>query len=258
MPGSFAVPVPVEVPVAGAGGRATLPLAEVSDDDEPLPVADPLPLAAPVSVPDVVGLLGDAEVVGLVLVSSADGVSDGEVRVRCIPVPAPELRPWPEVFPFFLIFLSFDEALELGTDSVELPAAELPLLTLPELSFPIAVDVDAPPRLGTALDDVSRFEVLSGCGWAVFALVSDEGVAFEAGLLLGSELLLLEVFDEFPGRALLFWSAGSVAVPLSSVVWLFGVLVVLWSALPVPVAVCARAPTAASASAMAIMVNVFI
>jgi hypothetical protein len=85
------------------------------------------------------------------------------------------------------------------------------------------------------------------------------GVVFAAGLLLGSELLLDEVFDELPGRALLFWSPGSVAVPLSSVDWLFGVVVVLLELLvPVPVAVWARAPNAASANAAAAVTMSFI
>jgi hypothetical protein len=186
MPGSRLVPLLSSVGL-GAEGRATLPLVS-------------LLFAEPVSVPDVVGLFGDAGVVGLVLLSSAAGVSDGEVRVRCMS-PAP-LRPCDLLGLFFLIFLSEDEP--LGTDSVELPAAELPLPTLPELSLPTPVVVDAAPRLGTALEDVSRLELLSGCACGVFAFVSEDGVGLAAGLLLGSVLFALEVFDELPGRALLF------------------------------------------------------
>ena len=68
---------------------------------------------------------------------------------------------------------------------------------------------DAPPRLGTALDEVSLVELslldelpCPACG--VFLLVSAGGVVLVAGLLLGSVLLDDEVFDELPGRALLF------------------------------------------------------
>ena len=187
--------------------------------------------------------------------SSLEGVSEGEPR--CIVL-------WPlrpcelELRLCFLLFLSFADELEM--DSVELPAAVSPLFTAPELSLPTPVDVEAPPRLGTALDDVSRLELLSGsaCG-DFFAFVSAEpGVELLAGLLLGRLLFEDDAFEELPGSALLFWSAGIVAVPLSSVVWLFGVDVVLVSRVPVPVLVCARAPDALSASANAAVAMSFI
>ena len=261
MPGSLLVPLLSSV-VLGVEGRATLPAVslELGELTPPrvsvvgaglVPTAPPL-FAAPVSVPDVVGLLGEAGVVGLVLLSSAGGVSEGEVRVRCM-APAPP-RPCDLLRLFFLIFLSGDE---LGTDSVELPAAALPL-TAPELSLPTPVLVEAAPPLGAALEDVSRFELLSGCDCPDFALVSEDGAEFVAGLLLGSEVFVLEVFEDWPGRALLFWSAGSVAEPLSSVVWLFEVVVVLvLSLVPVPVDVWARAPNALSARANAAMAMSF-
>jgi hypothetical protein len=127
-----------------------------------------------------------------------------------------------------------------------------------ELSLPTPVAVEAAPRLGTALEEVSRFEVLSGCVCGVLLFVSGEGAEFAAGLLLGKELFELDVFEELPGSALLFWSAGSVADPLSPVVWLFGVVVVLvWSLVPVPVAVCARAPNAVRARANAARAMIF-
>src|SRR5690349_9276634 len=60
IPGSLFAPVSVP----GLAGRATLPRVSLVE-----------PALAPVSVPEVVGLLGVAGVVGLVLVSSAAGVS---------------------------------------------------------------------------------------------------------------------------------------------------------------------------------------
>jgi hypothetical protein len=123
-------------------------------------------------------------------------------------------------------------------------------LVLSELSLPIPVLVEAPPPLGTALDEAG-FEVSSG-GFGVFASVSLAGAELAAGLLLGREVLLEEVLDELPGRALLFWFAGSVAVPLSSVVGLFGVEVVLVSLF------CARAANADRAIASAAIPMIFI
>ena len=149
---------------------------------------------------------------GLVFVSSAEGESDGVVRERFLSVP---LRPCAPVRRCFLIFLSFERTV-LSVES------EVPEFILAELSVPTPVEVEAAPLLGTALDELSLFELSSGCACGVFALVSADGVALVAGLLLGSVVLVVAVFDELPGRALLFWSAGSVAVPLFSVVWFFG------------------------------------
>ena len=119
-------------------------------------------------------------------------------------VPLVELRPCER-----RCFLFFSLELELGTDSFALPAAEAPLFTSPELSLPTPVETDAPPRLGTALDELSAGASLVEepcCSWAcgAFLLVSPGGVVLLAGLLLGSVLLDDELFDELPGRALLF------------------------------------------------------
>ena len=105
-----------------------------------------------------------------------------------------------------------------------------------ELSVPTPVAVEAAPRFGVALEDLSRFELLSGCVCALLPSTSPAGAVLAFGSLLGRLVLLEAAFDEFPGNALLFWSAGRTAVPLSSVVWLFGVGVALrLSAVPVPV-----------------------
>src|SRR5438067_4444442 len=243
MPGSRLGPWLSSV-VLGLAGRATLPEVPWS--------AGGLTLSRVSFVVPVVLCGADGEA-GLVFVSSADGVSDGEVFALCMLLSP--LRPC-EARRCFLIFLSFED--ELGTDSVALPAADSPLFTLPELSLPTPVDCDAPPRLGTALDEVSRFEESSGCAWWVFLeSVSAGGVALLAGLLLGRLLFDDEEFEELPGRALLFWSAGRTALPLSSVDWLFGVAVLRVSLVPVPVAVCARAPNAASTSANAAAAMIF-
>ncbi len=255
MPGSFAGLLVSSV-VLGFAGRATLPEAPVSvEDEEPaLPrvsdVEPVLPVAEPL-LPEPGEASGDAGVAGFVFVSSAGGVSECEVE-RCIVLDW--LRPCaPERLWCFFAFLLL--AVDPEIDSFELPCAADPLLTSPELSFPTPVAVEAPPRLGTALEEVSLFELLSGFCCGVFAEVSPAAVLFAAGLLLGRELLLDEAFDEFPGSALLFWSAGSDAVPLSSVDWLFGVAVgALLLLVPVPVLVvlvCARAPDAVRARASA-------
>jgi hypothetical protein len=201
-----------------------------------LPEAEPLALE-PVSVPEVV-LLGAAGVVGLALVVSDDGVSDGEVRVWCIELVSLEVRPCPPCF--FLCFLCAElplvasSLLPLGVEP--LMPAELPALAPDELSLPMPVLVEPAPTEGLALDESSFVEELVSSGLRVLLVeVSLLGAELAEGLLLGSDLLLLLVLDELPGRALLFWSAGSVAVPLSSVVWLLGVLVVLVSLVPVPV-----------------------
>jgi hypothetical protein len=264
MPGSFAGPFASSVGL-GLAGRATLPgvVSEVPVPTLPrvsldVPVVAPGAVAEPEALPAVeeevslfeeeLSLFVDPEALGLVFVSSAGGVSDG-VAVRCIVLES--LRPCALAFLCFFAFLPC-VAVEPETESVSLPCADIPLAVSFELSFPTPVAVDAPPRLGTALDDVSRFEELSGCVCDDFLSLSALGVGFAARLLLGSELLLDEAFDELPGRALLFWSAGSEAVPLSSVVWLFGVVVVLrLSLVPVPVLVCARAPKAESTRASA-------
>ena len=244
----------------GLAGRATLPEVPLSElEEEPalsrVSLVEPL-LLEPVSVPEVVGLAGEAGVVGLALVSSEGGVSEGEVRVRCIPLDS--LRPCESVFLCFFAFF-FVVAEELEIDSFPLPFAEEPLLTLPELSLPMPVLVDAPPRLGTALEEVSLFELSSGCCWWLFAAVSPlPAVVFADGLLLGSVRLLESLFEELPGSALLFWSAGSVAVPLSSGVVCLLVVLVLVSLVPVPVLVCARAPNAERASASAANPMIFI
>ena len=254
IPGSFAGPLASSVGL-GLAGRETLPALPVSVEEPALPrvsLAEPLWLE-PVSVPEVVGFDGEAGVAGLAFVSSAGGVSEGKVRVRCIELES--LRPCDFLWCFFAFLPLFELGLEI--DSFELPCADDPLLTLPELSFPTPVLVDAPLRLGTALEEVSRFEELSGCSCVLFTPVSPAEVELAAGLLLGSELLLDEVFDESPGRALLFWSAGRVAVPLSSVDWLFGVEVVLVLLVPVPVLVCARAPNAERAKASAAIPMIF-
>ena len=224
-PGREDMPGSLVVPLDGLAGRATLPdvpwsalpevlgLVRVSVAEPPLvePVLlepallEPV-LVEPVSVPEVVGLLGAAGVVELVLFSSTGGVSEGEVRVRCIELES-LLRPCaPDLSDFLWCFFAFfsDFELELEIDSFELPFASEPLFTLSELSLPIPVEVDAPPRLGTALDEVSLFEELSGCSLAVFDSVSPAGDELAAGLLLGSELLLDAAFDELPGRVLLF------------------------------------------------------
>jgi hypothetical protein len=173
IPGSRLVPLLSSV-VLGLAGRATLPDELVSVEGLTLPrvsvaepeVAEPVLDEPVLDVPELVDPVPDVPLApcgaegeaGLVFVSSADGVSDGEVFARCMLLSP--LRPC-ELRLLFLIFLSFDD--ELGTDSVELPAAASPLFTLPELSLPTPVETEAPPRLGTALDDVSRFELLSGC-----------------------------------------------------------------------------------------------
>ncbi len=269
-PGRDDIPGSFVAPLAGLAGRAlpevpwsALPeapgLLRVSVADPE--VVDPVvaePLLEPVSVPEVVGLLGVAGVVGLVLVSSAAGVSEGEVRVLCIEL-ASLLRPCAaDVSDFlwwcFFAFFSF----EGETDSSELPFASAPLFTSPELSLPMPVVVDAAPLLGTALEEVSLFDDVSGCSFALFEPVSPAGDELAAGLLLGSELLLDEAFDELPGKELLFWSAGNFVVPLSSVLWLFGVEVVRVSLVPVPVLVCARAENADRAIASAAIPMIFI
>jgi hypothetical protein len=182
-PGRDDMPGSLVVPLEGLAGRATLPDAPWSAVPEVLGVvrvslAEPLPLEpvvlepvlleslllAPVSVPEVVGLLGAAGVVEVVLFSSRGGVSEGEVRVRCIELDS--LRPCaPELSDFLWCFFAFFfEELELEIDSFALPFASEPLFTVSELelSLPMPVVVDAPPRLGTALDEVSRFDELSG------------------------------------------------------------------------------------------------
>ena len=272
-PGRDDIPGSFVVPLEGLGGRATLPevpwsallpeapgLLRVSVAEPELvdPVVAEPALLEPVSVPEVVELLGVAGVVGLVLVSSAAGVSDGEVRVLCIGL-ASLLRPCAaDVSDFlwwcFFAFFSF----EGDTDSSELPFAPAPLFTSPELSLPMPVVVDAAPLLGTALEEVSLLEELSGCSFALFEPVSPAGDELAAGLLLGSELLLDEALDGLPGKALLFWSAGNFVVPLSSVLWLLGVEVVRVSLVPVPVLVCARAENADKAIASAAIPMIFI
>ena len=147
------------------------------------------------SVPEVVGLFGDAGEVGLVLVSSAGGVSEGVVRVWCIE-PEP-LRPC--AVECFLLFLLFALEVDLSVFA-ELSFA----FTLDELSVPVPVAVDAAPWLGTALDELSRLELSAGWVWELFAPTSAAGVAFAFGSLLGSVLLVEAVLDELPGRALLF------------------------------------------------------
>jgi len=194
MPGSRFVPLLSSV-VLGLAGRATLP-------DEPCS-AGGLTLSRVSFVVPVLLCGADGEA-GLVFVSSADGVSDGEVFALCM-VLSP-LRPC-EVRLCFLIFLSLED--ELGTDSVELPAAFSPLFTLPELSLPTPVEVEAAPRLGTALEELSgggevSFEPRPSCGWWVFEPVSAGVAELLAGLLLGRLLFDDEVFEELPGRALLF------------------------------------------------------
>ena len=59
-------------------------------------------------------------------------------------------------------------------------------------------------ELGTALDELSLFDEPCSSACGVFLLLSAGGVALVSGLLLGSVLLDDEVFDELPGRALLF------------------------------------------------------
>src|SRR5207248_3083228 len=117
MPGSRLVPLLSSV-VLGLAGRATLPAEPWSAGGLTLPRVS---FVVPVVL---CGADGDA---GLVFVSSADGVSEGEVFARCMLLSP--LRPC-ELRRLFLTFLSLDD--ELGTDSVELPAAESPLFTLPE------------------------------------------------------------------------------------------------------------------------------
>src|SRR5207302_7432682 len=115
--------------VLGLGGRATLPEEPGSAGGLTLPrVSFVVPGA----------LCGAGGEAGLVFVSSAGGVSDGEALALCMLLSP--LRPC-EVRRCFLIFLSFEG--ELGTDSVELPEADSPLFTLPELSLPTPVDCDA-------------------------------------------------------------------------------------------------------------------
>jgi hypothetical protein len=199
MPGSLDVPwSPV---VLGAAGRATLPEAPWSLE---LPVALPLVLE-PVSEPEVLES-GAAGVAGLVLLSSAAGVSDGEAR--CIALVSLELRPWPCLC--FLCF--FAEVLlvesSLVPDEVEPLTVESLFsvaLLLEELSLPIPVLVELEPVEGFALDESSLLDELLSAGRVVFEVdVSELGVELLEGLLLGRLLLLLAVFDELPGSALLF------------------------------------------------------
>jgi hypothetical protein len=184
----------------GVAGRETLPAVpwSVLEEEPALPrvsLAEPL-LLEPVSVPEVVGLAGEEGVVGLALVSSEGGVSEVEVRVRCM-LPG-SLRPCESVFLCFFTFFF--------VVVVELEVQESPL----------------EPRSWS-------------CG--VFAAVSPLPAAeFAEGLVLGSVRLVESAFEELPGSALLFWSAGSVAVPLSSVLWVLVVVVVV-SLVPVPVLV---------------------
>jgi hypothetical protein len=186
----------------GLAGRDTLPAVpwSVLEEEPALPrvsLAEPL-LLEPVSVPEVVGLAGEAGVVGLALVSSEGGVPEGEVPVRCMLLGS--LRPCESVF---LCFFTFFFVVVV----VELEIEESPL------------------------------ELRSwSCG--VFAAVSPLPAGELAeGLLLGSVWLVESAFEELPGSALLFWSAGSVAVPFCSVVWVLVVVVVSLVPVPVPVLV---------------------
>jgi len=143
-------------------------------------------------------------------------------------------------------------ASSLLPDEVEPLTAESSLL-FEELSFPMAVLLALPLVEGVALEELSLLDALLSDGRVDLEVeVSELGVVLLDGLLLGSVELLLAELPELPGSALLFWSDGRVAVPLLSVVWLLGVLLVLVSLVPLPVDVCARAPNATSASASAI------
>lgn len=232
MPGSLAVPwSPV---VLGAAGRETLPEVPWSLE---LPVALPLvslPLVVPelvepeleppmvplepelvpsepllfASLPEVVES-GAAGVVGLVFVASAGGVSDGEVRVRCMELVSLELRPCPACLCFLCFFCTgvlLLVASSLVPDEVEPLTAESSLslaLLLDELSLPMPVLVELDPVDGFALES-SLLDELSD-GRVVFEVdVSELGVELLEGLLLGSVLLLLAVLDVLPGSALLF------------------------------------------------------
>ncbi len=240
MPGSLRV-----VPVEGDAGRETLPLVS----ELPL-LLEPVSLV-PDALPEEAPEFGLAGVVGLVFVSFDDGVSEGELR--CIELVSLELLPWLLFLWCFLCFLWVVVVVVVSSVLEDLSEG----LADDELSLPMPVDVEAEPVEGVALDDVSWVELDLSSGSRVFELpLSELGVEFADGLLLGSELLLFAVFDELPGSALLFWSAGSVAEPLSSVVPLFGFTEPLRvSLVPVPVLVvlvCARAPNAISAAASAV------
>jgi len=213
--------------VLGAAGRETLPelpwsvvalpLAEppvvpelVEPELEPM---EPLPLVPelvpsepllldPASVPEVVELLesGEAGVVAL--------ESDGEVRVRCIELVSLELRPWPCLC--FLCFLCVELPLvasSLLPDEVEpLTAASFfsVALLFEELSLPMPVLVELEPVEGFALDESSLLdELLSDGSVDLEVEVSELDVELLDGLLLGRLELLLAVFPELPGSALL-------------------------------------------------------
>ncbi|HEY5675644.1 MAG TPA: hypothetical protein VIR81_02595 [Myxococcales bacterium] len=227
------------------------PVLEPTEPLAPELVPSEPALLEPVSVPEVV-LFGSAGVVADELFE--DELSGGEVR--CIALVSLELRPWPCFLCFLWAFFAgvLLVASSLLPDEVEPLIAESSLFTpLDELSLPMPVLEELEPVDGLALEESSLLDELLSDGSVVFEVdVSELGVELLDGLLLGRLLLLLAVFDELPGSALLFWFEGSVAVPLSSVVWLFGVEVVLVSLVPLPVDVCARAPNAISASASAI------
>jgi hypothetical protein len=230
MPGSLDVPWSPVVP--GAAGREMLPelpwslelpvalplvvpelVEPVLDPTEPLVPelvpSEPL-LLEPVSVPDVVELVepGAAGVVGLVLLSSAGGVSDGEVRVWCIELVSLELRPWPCLCFLWCFFEVLVAVSSLLLDEVEPLTAESSLsvaLLVDELSLPMPVLVELEPVDGFALDESSLLDELLSDGKVVFDVdVSELGVELLEGLLLGRLLLLLAVFPELPGSALLF------------------------------------------------------
>lgn len=236
MPGSLDVPwSPV---VLGAAGREMLPELPWSLE---LPVALPLvslPLVVPelvepeleppmvplepelvpsepllfASLPEVVES-GAAGVVGLVFVSSAAGVSDGDVRVRCMELVSLELRPCPLCLCFLCFFctgvlvassLVPDEVVPLTAES-SLSLSLSVALVLEELSLPMPVVVELEPVEGFALEESSLLDELVSDGRVVFEVdVSELGVELLEGLLLGRVLLLLAVLDELPGSALLF------------------------------------------------------
>ncbi|HEY6908965.1 MAG TPA: hypothetical protein VI356_06330 [Myxococcales bacterium] len=97
-------------------------------------------------------------------------------------------------------------ASSLLPDEVEPLIAESSLFTpLDELSLPMPVLEELEPVDGLALEESSLLDELLSDGRVVFEVdVSELGVELLDGLLLGRLLLLLAVFDELPGSALLF------------------------------------------------------
>ncbi len=170
-----------------------LPLVEPElvepDELEPMEPLLPEPELVPSApLPDLVSLpeVVESGVAELLLVSPAAGVS---VRVWCIELVSPELRPSPCLC-FLWCFFAGVVASSLLPDEVSLP-------------MPVLLGLE--PVEGFALEESSLLdELLSEGRVDLEVAVSELGVELLEGLLLGSAVLLLPVFAELPGSALLF------------------------------------------------------